>query len=67
MPLRLSSVALLVEVFLTQNCEDDDVATLLDNLHSCIKTSVVSSPSQSTSHDRETTDDVPRIVYVNEA
>ena len=51
---------------LNPNCEDDG-ATLLDNLHSCLKTSVVSSPSQSTSHDRETTDDVPHIVYVNEA
>ena len=32
---------------LNPNCEDDDGATLLDNLHSCIKTSVVSSPSVS--------------------
>ena len=36
---------------------DDDGATLLDNLHSCLKPSVVSSPSHS-SHDRETTDNV---------
>ena len=35
---------------------DDDGATLQDNLHSCLKPSVVSSPSQSISHDRETTD-----------
>jgi len=48
------------------NCEDHG-ATLLDNLHSCLKPSVVSSPSQSISHDRETTDDVLYIVHVNEA
>jgi len=46
---------------------EDDGATLLHNLHSCLKPSVVSSPSQSISHDRETTDDVPYIVYMNEA
>jgi len=40
---------------------DDDGATLLDNLHSCVKTSAVSSPSQSISHDRETTDDAAYI------
>jgi len=43
---------------------DDDGATLLHNLHSCLKPSVVSSPSQSISHDRETTDDAPYIVRV---
>jgi len=51
---------------LNPNCEDDG-ATLLDNLHSCLKPSVVSSPSQPISHDRETTDYMPYIVYVNEA
>ena len=51
---------------LDPNCEDDG-ATLLDNLHSCLKPSVVSSPSQSISHDRETTDNVPYIVHMNEA
>ena len=48
---------------LNPNSEDDG-ATLLDNLHSCLKPSVVSSPSQLISHDRETTDDVPYIVHV---
>jgi len=42
---------------------DDDGATLLDNLHSFVKTSVVSSPSQSISQDRETTDDAPYIFH----
>jgi hypothetical protein len=51
---------------LNPNCEDDG-ATLLDNLLSCVKPSVVSSPSQSISHDRQTTDDVPYIVHVNKA
>ena len=46
---------------------EDDGATLLDNLHSFLKLSSVSSPSQSTSHDREITDDVLHIVHVNEA
>ena len=36
---------------LDPNCEDDS-AILLDNLHSFFKPSSVSSPSQSTSHDR---------------
>jgi len=50
MPCRLSSsVALLIEV-LTQNCKDDG-ATHLDNLHFFFKPSIISSPSQSTSHD----------------
>ena len=49
------------------NCEDDG-AILLDNLHSFLKPSCVSSHSQSTSHDREmTTDNLLYIVYVNEA
>ena len=43
---------------------DDDGATLLDNLHSCLKSSVVSSPCQSISHDRKTADDAPYIVRV---
>jgi len=51
---------------LNPNSEDDG-ATLLDNLHSCLKPSVVSSPSQSIRHDRETTDDVLYIVYMNKA
>jgi len=51
---------------LNPNCEDDG-AILVDNLHPCLKPSVVSSPSQSISHDRQTTDDVPYIVHVNEA
>jgi hypothetical protein len=42
---------------LDPNCEDDG-ANLLDTLHSFLKPSSVSSPSQPTSHDRETTDDV---------
>ena len=45
---------------LNPNCEDDG-ATLLDNLHSCLKPSVVPSTSQLISHDREITDDVPQI------
>ena len=45
---------------LNLNCEDDG-ATLLDNLHSCLKPSVVPSTSQLISHDREITDDVPQI------
>jgi hypothetical protein len=49
---------------LDPNCEDDD-ATLLVNLHSCLKPSVVSAPSQSISHDRQTTDNVPYTVHVN--
>jgi len=51
---------------LDPNCEDDG-ATLLDNLHSFLKPSSVSSPSQSTSHDRETTDNVLYIAHANEA
>jgi hypothetical protein len=51
---------------LNPNCKDDG-ATLLDNLHSCLKPSVVSSPSQSISHDRQTTDYVLYIVHANEA
>jgi len=46
---------------------EDDGATLLDYLHPCLKPSVVSSPNQSISHDRQTTDDVPYIVHMNEA
>jgi hypothetical protein len=49
---------------LNPNLEDDG-ATLLDNLHSSLKSSVVSAPSQSLSHDRHTTDDVPYIVHVH--
>ena len=45
----------------------DDGATLLDNMHSFLKSSSVSSPSQLTSHDRETTDDVLYIVRINKA
>jgi hypothetical protein len=37
---------------------EDDGAALLDNLHSFLMSPSVSSPSQSTSHDRETTYDV---------
>jgi hypothetical protein len=49
------------------NCEDDG-AILLDNLHSFLKPSRVSSDSRSTSHDREmNTDDFLYIVHVNEA
>ena len=49
------------------DCEDDG-AILLDNLHSLLKPSGVSSHSQSTSHDRKmTTDDFLYIVRVNEA
>jgi len=51
---------------LAPNCEDD-VATLLDNPHFFLKPSSVSSPSQLTSHDRETSDDVLYIVHPNEA
>jgi len=51
---------------LNPNCEGDG-ATLVDNLHSCLKPSVVSSPSQSISHDSQTTDHVPYIFHVNEA
>jgi hypothetical protein len=51
---------------LDPNCEDDG-ATLLDNLHSFLKPSSVSSPSQSARHDRETTDDIPYIADTNEA
>ena len=51
---------------LDPNCEDDG-AILLDNLHSFLKPSSVSSPSQSMSHDRETTDDVPFITHANES
>lgn len=51
---------------LDPNCEDDG-ATLRDNLHSFLKPSSVSSPSQSTSHDRETTAYVPYIAHANEA
>ena len=43
------------------NCENDG-ATILDNLHSFLKPSSFSSTSPSTSHDRETTDDVLYIV-----
>ena len=49
---------------LNPNSEHDDGDTLQDNLHSCVKTSIVSSPIQSISHDRETTDDAPYFVHV---
>ena len=52
-------------LLLHPNCKDDGAT--LDNLHSFLKPSGVSSPSQSTSHDKETTDDVQYIVHVNEA
>ena len=62
----LKAVIIAYRGLLDRNCEDD-VASLLDNLHSFLKPSNVSSPSQLTSHDRETTDDVTYIVLVNEA
>jgi hypothetical protein len=62
----LKTVIIAYRALLDRNCEDD-VASLLDNLHSFLKPSNVSSPSQLTSHDRETTDDVTYIVLVNEA
>ena len=43
-----------------RSCEDDG-ATLLDNLHSFLKPSCVSSSSPSVSHVRETTDDAPYV------
>ncbi len=55
-------MALLIELVMTH---EDDGATLLDNLHSFLKSSV-SLPSRLTSHDRETIDDVPYIVHMNE-
>ena len=66
MPLTVIISGLACRGLLNPNCEDDG-ATLLENLHSCLKTSVVPSPSQSTSHDRDTTDEVLHIVYVYEA
>jgi len=51
---------------LDPNCEDDG-GTLLDNLHSFLKPSSASSPSQSTSRDREITDDIPYVAHANEA
>ena len=54
---------LAVRSLLNPNSEDDG-ATLPDSLHSCLKPSVVSSPSQSISHYRETIDSVPYIVHV---
>jgi hypothetical protein len=48
------------------NCKDDG-ATLLENLHSFLKPSSVFSPSPLTSHDRETTDDVPFIAHGKKA
>jgi len=40
---------------LDPNCEDDG-ATVLDNLYSFLKSSCISLPSLSTSHEREITD-----------
>jgi hypothetical protein len=48
------------------NCEDDG-ASLLDNLQSFLRPSSVSSPSPSTGHERETTDNVPFIAHGKEA
>jgi hypothetical protein len=56
-------MALLVE--LDPNCEDDG-ATLLDNLHSFLRPSSISSPSLSTNHHRETTDNVLFIAHGKE-
>jgi hypothetical protein len=47
---------------LDPNCKDDG-ATLLDNMHSFLRPSSVSSPSLSTSHERDTTDNVPFIAH----
>jgi hypothetical protein len=49
---------------LYSNCKNDGT-TVLDNLHFFLKTSCVSSSSPSTSHDRETANDVPYIVHMN--
>jgi hypothetical protein len=51
---------------LAPNSEDDG-ATILDNLHSFLKSSGISSPSHSTSHDSETTDDDLYTVHTYEA
>ena len=63
---RLNVNGLAYRGLLDPNCEDDS-ATLLDNLHSFLKPSSVCSPSQSSSHERETTNDVPYIAHANEA
>ena len=51
---------------LDPNCEYDG-ATFLDSLHSFLNPSNVSSPSPSTNHDKETTNNVLHIVHVNKA
>jgi hypothetical protein len=44
------------------NCEDDG-ATVLDNLQSMFSSPDASSPNSSTSHGKETLDEVPKSVY----
>jgi hypothetical protein len=46
---------------------EDDGDTHLDNLHSFLRPSSISSLSLSTSHDRQTTDHVPFIAHGKEA
>jgi hypothetical protein len=57
-------MALLIALFLPQT-EDSD--TVLDNLHSFLKPSSVSSPYHSTTHDRDTTADFLNTEHTNEA
>jgi hypothetical protein len=54
--------ALIYRVLFDPSCEDDDT-TLLDNPNFFLKPSSVSSPWQSTNHDRETTDEVLIFVF----
>ena len=54
--------ALTYRVLIDPSCKDDDT-TLLDNPHSFLKPSSVSSLCQSTNYARETTDDIFVFVF----